>query len=63
MQIGSVLWIFFLVMMLQPVISRRMLEYARAQALRNLERSRGTRAIALVHRQETVNYPAVNGGA
>jgi len=55
MQISSVLWIFFIVMMLQPVISRRMLEYARAQALRNLERSRGTRAIALVHRQETMN--------
>jgi ClpP class serine protease len=54
-EIGNLIWIFFIVMMMQPIMSRKMLEYARAQALRNLERSRGTRAIALVHRQETMN--------
>ncbi len=54
-QMGNLIWIFFILMMLQPIMSRRVLEYSRAQALRNLERSRGSRAIALVHRQETMN--------
>jgi len=53
--IGNLIWLFFIVMMMQPIMSRKMLEYAREQSLRNLERSRGTRAIALVHRQETMN--------
>ncbi len=55
MQLGNLIWLFFILMMIQPIMSRRMLEYARSQALRNLERSRGSRAIALVHRQETMN--------
>lgn len=53
--VGNLIWLFFIVMMMQPIMSRKILEYAREQALRNLERSRGTRAIALVHRQETMN--------
>ena len=55
MQLGNLIWLFFILMMIQPIMLRRMLEYARGQALRNLERSRGSRAIALVHRQETMN--------
>ena len=55
MQFGNLIWLFFILLMIQPIMSRRMLEFARGQALRNLERSRGSRAIALVHRQETMN--------
>lgn len=46
-------WIFF--MMMQPALKQNMLEAARASWLRKLERSRGSRVIALVHRRESVS--------
>ncbi len=55
MSIGNLFWIFFLLTMMQPVISRKLLELARERALRNLETSRGTKVIAMVHRQETMS--------
>lgn len=48
-------WIFFMISALQPVIRQRMLEAARMRALHRLEARRGTRAIALIHRQETLS--------
>lgn len=46
-------WLFFLIM--QPALKQGMLESARAAWLRRLERKRGSRVIALVHRKESVN--------
>ena len=41
---------------MQPIIKQRMLEASRLRVLRTLERRRQSRAIALVHRQETMSF-------
>ena len=41
---------------LQPVITRRMLEYSRQRLISKIERDRGSRVILLVHRQETMSF-------
>ncbi len=56
MSVGNLIWIFFLLTMMQPVLSRKLLELARQRALRNLETARGTKVIAMVHRQETMSF-------
>lgn len=55
MNFADFFWIFFILTSLQPIITQRMLEASRARALRNLEKLRGSRVIALVHRQETMS--------
>jgi ClpP class serine protease len=55
----SLLWLVFLALALAPMLRQRMLEVARARALARLQRSRGSRAILLVHRQETVRLLGV----
>ena len=55
MTIGDIFWIFFIITTLQPVITQKLLESWRARSLHNLEEKRGSRAIALVHRQETMS--------
>jgi ClpP class serine protease len=51
----SLLWIFFIISSLQPVIRQKMLEAGRLQLLERLERQRKSRVIALIHRQETLS--------
>src|SRR5882762_9513759 len=55
MGIADIFWIYFVLMSLQPVISQRLLEWKRTDLLRRLEKQRGSRVIALVHRQETMS--------
>src|SRR6267378_3056157 len=55
MGIMDIFWIYFVLMSLQPVISQRLLEWKRTDLLRRLEKQRGSRVIALVHRQETMS--------
>lgn len=50
----NILWIFLIISSLQPIIRQRMLEAARRRSLRALEERRGSRAITLIHRQETL---------
>jgi ClpP class serine protease len=50
----NLLWIFFIIASLQPVIRQRILESARVRILRQLEGKRGSRVIVLIHRQETL---------
>lgn len=50
----NILWIFFIIASLQPVIRQRILESARVRILRQLEAKRGSRVIVLIHRQETL---------
>ena len=45
---------FFVLSMLQPVIRQRMLDRSRTRLIRDLERRRKSRVIALIHRQETM---------
>jgi ClpP class serine protease len=54
--IFALVFLFFLV---TPAIQRRALEMRRLRALRAFENARGTRAIALIHRQETVGFLGV----
>ncbi|HEY8476255.1 MAG TPA: ATP-dependent Clp protease proteolytic subunit [Chloroflexota bacterium] len=55
LSVFDLFWIFFIVTTLQPMIRQRLLEGARVRAIRTLEQRRGTRAIALIHRQETLS--------
>jgi len=44
--------IFFILVSLQPIVRQKMLEAARVRMLRAIEAKRGTRVIALIHREE-----------
>ncbi len=55
MGIMDILWIFFIISALQPVLQRRFLESMRTRKIAHIERKRGTRVILLVHRQETMS--------
>jgi len=55
MDFFSLLWIFFIISSLQPIIRQKMLEMGRLRLLENLEKERKSRVIALIHRQETLS--------
>jgi ClpP class serine protease len=55
MGIAEILWLFFILSALQPVLRQRILESSRLRLLHRFERVRGSRAIALVHREETMS--------
>lgn len=50
----NLLWIFFILSSLQPLLRQKLLESARVRMLRELEAKRGSRGIVLIHRQETL---------
>jgi ClpP class serine protease len=50
----NLLWIFFIISSLQPVLQRQYLAAARRRALRHIARERDTTVITLIHRQETI---------
>jgi ClpP class serine protease len=54
MDLLNLLWLFFIFSSLTPVIQQRMLEAQRMRLLRKIEKQRGSRAIALIHRQESI---------
>jgi ClpP class serine protease len=51
----DILWIFFIISTLQPVINQRFLEASRQRLIAKIERKRGSRVILLVHREETMS--------
>ena len=53
MELINLFWIFLILSSLQPVLRQKILEAARVRLLRELETLRGSRAIVLIHRQET----------
>lgn len=55
MNFSDLFWVFFIMTTLQPIITQKLLESSRVRALHGLEELRGSRAIALVHRQETMS--------
>lgn len=55
MGITDVLWLFFLIAAIQPIIRQKMLQASRLRLLTRLEKQRGSRVIALIHRQETMS--------
>lgn len=48
-------WVFIVISSLQPVIQRRITESKRIKAIQDFERSRGSRAILMIHRQESIS--------
>jgi ClpP class serine protease len=52
--ISELFWLFFILSFLQPVIRQKLLNLRRMKVLTALEKSRGTRVISLIHRQETM---------
>jgi ClpP class serine protease len=56
MALTELFWFFFMISALQPVITRRMLEYSRQRLISKIERDRESRVILLVHRQETMSF-------
>jgi ClpP class serine protease len=55
MSAGDLVWIFFLLTSLQPVLKQRLLEASRQRLIALIERKRRSRVILLVHRQETMS--------
>lgn len=55
MGMTDILWIFFIISAMQPVLQKRFLEAMRARKIAEIERKRGSRVILLVHRQETMS--------
>src|SRR5260370_11894249 len=51
----DILWLFFIISTLQPVITQRYLEASRQRLIAKIERKRGSRVILLVHREETMS--------
>jgi ClpP class serine protease len=48
----DILWLFFVLSSLQPMLQQRFLAYQRASALRSLEKRDRARVITLIHRRE-----------
>jgi ClpP class serine protease len=55
MEFLNVLWVVLLIASLLPVIRQRMLDSARVRLFKTIEEKRGSRVIALIHRQERVS--------
>src|SRR6267143_2079813 len=56
MDIGQLIWLFFMLTALQPVIKQRLLESSRQRLIARIENQRRSRVILLVHRQETMSF-------
>src|SRR5712671_6894367 len=52
---GDVIWMFFVLSALQPVLKQRFLEASRQRLIARIERQRNSRVILLVHRQEQMS--------
>lgn len=51
MSVSDVIWLVFLLIMLQPYFRQKSLGIVRARQIRRIEDKRGTRVITLIHRQ------------
>jgi ClpP class serine protease len=56
MHISDLFWLFFVFSALQPVLRQQIMDFMRARKIAQLERSRKSRVILLVHRQETMRF-------
>ena len=55
MGVMEILWLFFMISALQPVLKQRYLDAMRTRKIAEIEKMRGSRVILLVHRQETMS--------
>jgi ClpP class serine protease len=56
MAITDLFWLFFMISALQPMMTKRLLDYSRQRLISKIENDRGSRVILLVHRQETMSF-------
>jgi ClpP class serine protease len=56
MTAGDVIWFFFILSAIQPVLKQRFLEATRQRLIARIERERHSRVILLVHRQEMMSF-------
>jgi ClpP class serine protease len=56
LSLWNLLWLLLLLWSLLPVWQQRALAVARVRLLRRLEQRRGTRVIAMIHRQESISF-------
>ena len=56
MAITDIFWFFFMLSALQPIMTRRLLEFSRQRLISKIEHDRSSRVILLVHRQETMSF-------
>ncbi|MBM2836383.1 MAG: Serine dehydrogenase proteinase [candidate division NC10 bacterium] len=54
--LSNLLWVLFLIAAFAPYFQQKMLVLARLRLLRKLERTRGSRVITLIHRQESRSF-------
>ena len=52
----NLLWLFFVVSALLPMVQKRLLEMRRLSLIHGIERKRGSRLITMIHRQETMSF-------
>ncbi|MER3447741.1 MAG: hypothetical protein C4291_13310 [Candidatus Dadabacteria bacterium] len=52
----DLIWLFFIIASLQPIIQKRLLDATRQRLISKIERKRKSRIILLVHRQETMGF-------
>ncbi|GIU92709.1 MAG: hypothetical protein KatS3mg011_1615 [Acidimicrobiia bacterium] len=62
MGVVEIIWLFFLLSSLQPLLAQRWLLMQRVQALRALERRNRSRAITLIHRREGFSFLGIPFG-
>jgi ClpP class serine protease len=55
MTANDILWTFFMVSALHPLLKQRFLEATRQRLIAKIEHQRSSRVILLVHRQETMS--------
>jgi ClpP class serine protease len=56
MSIGNLFWVFFLFLALQPIIAARWLKVVRAGKIASIQKTRQSRVIAIIHRQEAMRF-------
>ena len=56
MNMANLFWIIFLAFALQPLIAARWLRTRRASKIASVQKMRGSRVIAVIHRQESMRF-------
>jgi len=56
MNLSNLFWIFFILSLVQPLLTRQYQQMARYRMLQQIERQRGSRVIAMIHREETMSF-------
>jgi len=51
----NIIWVIFLFISLAPMVKQRMMDASRLRLMRKIEENRGSRVIALIHRQESMS--------